>query len=227
MKLKLTNKRQETNEVFTFTFEPKSSLNWEPGQFLHYVLPHPDTDDRHNDRMFTISSAPFENQVQVTTRISDKPSSFKKALMGLPVGEEIEVDGPEGEFVVTDPNRNYIFVAGGIGITPFRSILAEADHNGQKLKVHLLYGNHDNSIVFKDDLNGFTQRNPEIEIDYIVGSEHIDEDRLKQAIESADNPYIFLSGPEPMVEDLAVILKKLGVSTDHIVTDFFSGYDRI
>ncbi len=66
----------------------------------------------------------------------------------LPVGAEIEADGPEGDFVVTDPKRNYIFVAGGIGITPFRSILADADHNGHKLKVHLLYGNHDNRYPF-------------------------------------------------------------------------------
>ena len=127
----------------------------------------------------------------------------------LPIGAEIEADGPEGEFVVTDPNRNYIFVAGGIGITPFRSILADAYHNGRrKLKVHLLYGNHNNVILFKDELDIFTQRNAALKIDYVVEPEHIDEDRLKRAIESVDNPYIYISGPEPMVEAFAVMTKR-------------------
>ena len=105
--------------------------------------------------------------------------------------------------------------------------MADAYHNGQKLKVHLLYGNHNNVILFKDELDIFTQRNAALKIDYVVEPEHIDEDRLKRAIESVDNPYIYISGPEPMVEAFAVMTKKLGVSTDHIVTDFFSGYDNI
>jgi ferredoxin-NADP reductase len=227
MNLKLTKIKPETNDVITFIFEPEEPLDWRAGQFLRYVLPHPNTDDRHDDRWFTIAAAPFEEHIQITTRFSPKSSSFKKALRMLPIGAEIEAEGPEGEFVITDPERNYIFVAGGIGITPFRSILAEADHTGQKLKAHLLYGNRDNSIVFKDELDGFTRRNPKLTIDYIVDPDHIDEDRLRQAIQSADNPYIFISGPEPMVEALTVMVKKLGVSGNHIQTDFFPGYDRI
>ena len=98
----------------------------------------------------------------------------------------------------------------------------EADHNGQKLKVHLLYGNRDNTILFKAELDGFAQRNPELKVDYIIDSARIDEDRLKQAIQLADNPYLYLSGPEPMVEAFAVMVKKLGVSGDQIRTDLNS-----
>lgn len=229
MKLKLAEIKPETADVTTFIFESEEPLEWKPGQFLHYTLPHPNADDRHDDRWFTIAAAPFEGHAQITTRFSPKSSSFKMALKTLPIGTEVQVEESEGEgeFVITDPDRTYIFVAGGIGITPFRSILAEADHNGQKLKVHLLYGNRDNNIVFKDELDGFTRRNPELTIDYIVEPERIDENRLQQAIQSADNPYVYLSGPESMVEAFAVIVKKLGVSGDHIQTDFFPGYDKI
>ena len=66
--------------------------------------------------------------------------------MKLRIGAEVDVGEPEGEFVITDPYRNHIFVAGGIGITPFRSILAEADHDAQKLKVHLIYGSRDKTV---------------------------------------------------------------------------------
>lgn len=228
MKLKLIKIRPEIGDVTTYILEPTGPLDSKPGQFLHYILPpDPNMDDRHNDRWFTNAAAPFEAHVQITTRIPTSPSSFKRALRMLRVGADIEAEGPEGEFVITDPNRTYIFVAGGIGITPFRSILAEADHNGQNLKIHVLYGNRDNNILFKDELYGFAQRNPELKIDYIVDPKRLDKDHLKPAIASSLNPYIYISGPEPMVEAITLIVKRLGVSGDHIQTDFFPGYDNI
>ena len=96
-----------------------------------------------------------------------------------------------------------------------------------KLKLTKIKPETKNNIVFKDELDGFTRRNPELIIDYVVDPGHIDEVRLKQAIQSADNPYVYLSGPEPMVEAFTVMVKKLGVIGDHIQTDFFPGYDRI
>ena len=227
MKARLAAVRPRGNDVIMFLFEPEKPLDWEPGQFLQYILPHPDMDDRNDDRFFTISSAPFEEHLQVTTRLSPRPSSFKTALMKLQIGAEVEIGEPEGEFVITDPHRDHIFVAAGIGITPFRSMLAEADHAGRMLKVRLLYGSRDDDIVFKDELDGFAVRNEGLEIDYLVDPEHVDEERLKQAIEAADYPCVYLSGPEPMVEAFAVVVKKLGIGADHIQTDFFTGYDTM
>jgi glycine betaine catabolism B len=227
MKLKLTKTQPVTNDVTSFILEPEGKLEWKPGQYMHYFLPHPNIDDRHDDRWFTISSAPFEGHAQITTRFSPESSSFKAALKMLPIGAEIEAEGPEGEFVVSDPDRNYIFIAGGIGITPFRSILAQADHDGQKLNVTLLYGNRDNNIIFKDELDRLVERNPNLKIEYIVDPEKIDEAKLKEAIESVENPYIYLSGPEPMVEAFEEQVKNMGVDEKNIQTDFFPGYDKI
>lgn len=149
MKAKLISIKPETEDITSFTFEPEKPLKWEAGQFLRYVLPHKDMDDRHDDRFFTISAAPFQGNPQITTRFVAQSSTFKRTLKKLPIGGEIQIDEPEGTFTVTDPTRSYIFVAGGLGITPFRSILAEADHYGQKLKVRLLYGNHDKEVLFR------------------------------------------------------------------------------
>ncbi|HJP96147.1 MAG TPA: FAD-dependent oxidoreductase [Candidatus Saccharimonadales bacterium] len=225
MKAKLIRVKPETDNIISFAFEPEEPIERVAGHFLRYVLPHPHMDNRRDDRYFTISSAPFEHFIQITTRFAPQSSSFKKALRQLSLGATIQVDEPQGEFVVTDFKRNYIFVAGGMGITPFRSILAEANHNGQKIKAHVLYGSRDKDILFKDELDDFARHNPDLSIEYITDAKGITADRLTQVVEQVNDPYVYLSGPEPMVESLAVVVKKLGLDIGHIQTDFFTGYD--
>jgi ferredoxin-NADP reductase len=212
----------------SFIFDVTGPANWQPGQYTHFVLPHDNADDRGDDRWFTISSAPSEGYVMVTTRINHiRSSTFKEQLQKLEPGKQIEADAPEGDFVVDDPARELIFVAGGIGVTPYRSILKEADANGQQLKVHLLYANRDENIVFQKELEEFAARNPKLKIDYVVGPGKLDADTLKTAIDAANNPVVYLSGPEPMVEDLELIVQRLGVAAENIKTDFFPGYEAV
>jgi ferredoxin-NADP reductase len=225
MKLKLVDTYQETKDVKSFIFEPEQPISWEAGQFLYYTLPHNKEDDRNDKRWFTNSAAPSEKHVMITTRLStDHGSSFKKALNNLKVGDEIEADAPEGDFTLGDPSRNYVFIAGGIGITPFRSILVEADSKDQKLKVHLLYANRTDDIPFRQELDALAAKNPGLEIDYIIDPEKIDEEKMKAAIAKDEDPIIYVSGPEPMVESLNDDLKKLGVMEDHLKTDYFPNY---
>jgi ferredoxin-NADP reductase len=225
MKLKLVDTYQETKDVKSFIFEPEQPISWEAGQFLYYTLPHNKEDDRNDKRWFTNSAAPSEKHVMITTRLStDHGSSFKKALNNLKVGDEIEADAPEGDFTLGDPSRNYVFIAGGIGITPFRSILVEADSKDLKLKVHLLYANRTDDIPFRQELDALAAKNPGLEIDYIIDPEKIDEEKMKAAIAKDEDPIIYVSGPEPMVESLNDDLKKLGVMEDHLKTDYFPNY---
>jgi ferredoxin-NADP reductase len=225
MKLKLVDTYQETKDVKSFIFEPEQSISWEAGQFLYYTLPHTKEDDRNDKRWFTNSAAPSEKHVMITTRLStDHGSSFKKALNNLKVGDEVEAEAPEGDFTLDDPSKNYIFIAGGIGITPFRSILVEADSKSQKLKVHLLYANRTDDIPFRQELDSLAAKNPGLKIDYIIDPEKIDEEKMKAAIAKDEDPIIYVSGPEPMVESLNDDLKKLGVMEDHLKTDYFPNY---
>ncbi len=244
MKLKLKNTKQESSDVTSFIFEPEGELNFKPGQFLHYTLHHEPTDNRGSDRWFTVSSAPFEKTAKITTRFAkEKGSTFKEALKNLKVGDEIEAEGPEGDFTVdpstlrraqgrTELNQSatssgpggMVFIAGGIGITPFRSIILQLHHDNQPINVNLLYGNRNQEIVFKDEFEGIQKSHPEFKIHYIISPERIDEATIQRLVSNLQTPIFYVSGPEPMVEALGETLKKMGVTEDHIKQDWFPGY---
>jgi ferredoxin-NADP reductase len=225
MKLTLAERRTEVPGVETFIFEPREPLSWKAGQYLHYLLHHEPTDNRGSDRWFTVASAPFEKRVQITTRYADeKSSSFKKKLFSLVPGKSIEISVVEGDFVIEDPAQEYVFIAGGIGITPFRSILKEADHAGEKLRVTLLYGNRDQHVVFKEELDGFAKNNQNLSIQYVFAPEQIGEQAIRRFVPDLSKPVFYISGPAPMVFALGDTLKGMGVDESRIKLDDFPGY---
>lgn len=225
MKLTLIRRKTEAPNVESFVFNPAEPFAWKAGQFLHYVLHHEPTDDRGSDRWFTVASAPFEKEVMITTRLTkEKGSSFKTTLDSLKVGESIEISDIDGDFIVDDPTQEYVFIAGGIGITPFHSILKEANSAGTKLHVTLLYANRDHNIPYKDEFEKFAQNNPSLGIHYIISPERIDENLIKKLVPDLSKPIFYVSGPEPMVESLGNTLEKIGIAKDHIKQDYFPGY---
>lgn len=225
MKLKLVEKKQETSDVTTFIFEPSEPLSWQPGQYLHYVLHHSPTDDRGSDRWFTNSAAPFEKKVMVTTRYATKQSStFKQKLFGLAEGKKIEISMVEGDFTLDNPEEEHVFIAGGIGVTPFRSILKQLEHDKKPINVTLLYANRDQNILFKNELEKIASNNSNFKINYIFSPQHIDEAKIRECVPDLIKPIFYVSGPEPMVDALIETLKKMGIAEDHIKGDWFPGY---
>jgi ferredoxin-NADP reductase len=225
MKLNLIRRKMETPGIESFVFNPIEPLTWKAGQFLHYVLHHEPTDNRGSDRWFTVASAPFEKEVMITTRLTnEKGSTFKAALDALKVGESIEISDIGGDFVVDNPTQEYVFIAGGIGITPFHSILKEADHAEIKLHVTLLYANRDHNIPYKEELERFAKNNRNLVVHYVIAPERIDENTFKNLVPDLQTPVFYVSGPEPMVESLGDTLKKMGIAADHIKQDYFPGY---
>ena len=226
MKLKLIEGKKEAGDAISFIFEPENKIQWVAGQFLIYFLPHETPDIRGKQRFFTISSAPFERHIMLTTRIfPDNPSSFKKALNEMKPGDTIDAKGPDGDFTVLGPNKHFVFIAGGIGITPFRSIIADLAHKNLPLNITLLYANSTSEFPFKDELEKIADDNPNFKIHYIVSPQHIDEDVVKQTVPNLSEPIFYVSGPEKMVEILSEMLMKMGISEDHIKQDFFPGYE--
>ncbi|MGA2244123.1 MAG: FAD-dependent oxidoreductase [Verrucomicrobiota bacterium] len=226
MKLKLAAKRAESPGVMSFIFKPEQPLVWTAGQFLHYVLNHRATDDRGSDRWFTIASAPFEKHVMLTTRLtSRRGSTFKRALKKLKDGDIIEVSDLDGDFVIKNPQKDYVFIAGGIGITPFRAILMEAAHAGTLLRVRLLYANRGKVVTaYQRDLEDLGRRNPNLRIFYVFRPKHLDEATIREYVPDLRTPQFFVSGPEPMVERISRLLEKMGVVKKHIKLDWFPGY---
>jgi len=225
MYLQLKEKRQEAEGVVSFIFEPEKPIEWAAGQYIHYVLHHLPTDDRGSDRWFTNSSAPFEKNIRITTRNSgDKGSSFKKKLFSLEVDGWIEISVVEGDFIVEDPEKNYVFIAGGIGITPYRSILTQLNHDKKPINVTLLYANSDKNVVYKDELEKISKTNPNFKIHYVFSPEHIDEKKISETVPDINTPIFYVSGPEPMVESLVEMLENMGIAKENIKHDSFPGY---
>lgn len=227
MQLQFKERQLKLGNVTRFVFTPVEPLSWKPGQYIHYTLPHKNSDDRGDERWFTISSAPYEKQVWITTRINKaKSSTFKQTLLNLQPDDVIETNEPEGNFIVEDLGKEYVFVAGGIGITPFRSILSQLHHDGQDIRLELLYANRDeNNIPFRDELESISQVHDGINITYFNGDNKIDEAALRDAGSKLNNPIYYVSGPEPMVETFKEILVSMGIDEEHSKFDYFPGYE--
>ncbi len=226
MKLTLVDKKTVAPDTTSFIFRPEAEFTWQAGQFIKYRLDNPTPDERHQDRFFTISTAPFEKNLMLTTRFTaNKSSTFKKDLQNLPVGNVIQAQGPSGNFILENPNQKYVFIAGGIGITPFRSILLEMAHQNQPINVILLYANKTADFVFKDELEKLKQTNPDFRIEYFVDPARIDQNSIKQKVFDFNDRLFYVSGPEPMVEGTLDILEKMGLGKDNIKRDYFPGYN--
>jgi len=224
-KLTLEHRHQETPDTVSFRFKSEGIENWKPGQYLHCMLDHHHPDSRGTERYFTISSAPFEGHIQITTRFSNKKSSsFKMALRDMAIGATLEADSLEGDFVVEDPRQRLVFIAGGIGVTPYRAILLALDHAKAPINVDLLYANRDEDFPFKAELERFTKKHPAFRAHYFTGTKRLDGRAIAAAVGDLVKPIYYVSGPEPMVEAFEKVLKGMSVPKSRTKTDYFPGY---
>lgn len=223
MHIILKEKEHLTGNVWAFRFNWSEPANWIAGQFIRVELNHPDPDNEGVRRWFTISSAPFEGIAQITTHISS--STFKQALIKLKPGDKLKItEEPSGNFVWQDSKLPIVFVAGGIGITPFRSMLRQRKHDGLPLNVLLVYGNRNNEIVFKKELDEYVLSNSEFKVEYVVGR-HLTVQKCEELAPELNKSLVYISGPEPMVEALGDGLRDKGYHDSNIKQDFFPNYD--
>lgn len=214
--LKLVGSYDEVGNIRTFVFEA-DDLSWQAGQYQTYVLAQADGDEGAKKRYFTIASAPHEGEIHISTRVSD--SAFKQALNAMQPGDMIEAHGIEGDFVWED-DMPVVFVAGGIGVTPYRSMLLERAAAGKSLNAHLLYFGRDENFAFREEFDKLAAAHRELTVDYIVG-ERITADAILAHAPEATQQTTYLSGPEPMVDAIGEELTGRGVA---LKQDWFPGY---
>lgn len=229
MKVALINKKSETDDIKTYQFKPSQPVRWQAGQFIQYQLPHQPVDDRGIERYFTIASAPFESYLQITTRLNkSQGSSFKLALDNLQIGDVIEASEPMGEFVIDNVQTSYVFIAGGIGITPFRSILLELSHLQQPINIALLYASRTSDIAFEHELNKLAEEHPTFSVSYFIGEHQIQVADITNAVKKigGSKTEFYISGPKPMVGSFKQQLLDAGYEKRQIKTDYFPGYSN-
>src|SRR3990167_9850443 len=243
MKLLLLKKKQEARDTISFMFKSETGLDFKPGQFLRYHIADPRPDERSDNRFFSIASAPFENIIRLTTKFAQNESStFKKNLFKLKVGQSIEAFGPSGSFTVEDVNKQYVFIAGGIGITPFHSIISDLNHRNQPVNIILLYAHRTGEPLFSQELNEIAQNHPEFKIYYLISDEPVNEEQLTPNIKilpgkmnklmiqslifNLQSPIYYISGPEPMMMAFEDMLRKMGIPKENIKRDYFPGYEN-
>jgi ferredoxin-NADP reductase/YHS domain-containing protein len=222
--LTLTSKENLVDNVWAFRLTSSVSISWTPGQFIRVELPHDNPDDEGTKRWFTISSTPHDGYIQITTRITD--TTFKQALAALPIGGTISlVEQPDGDFVWQESDKPLVFVAGGIGITPFYSMLKSRGHSGQPVSATLIYNGRTDDLPFKADFEEANKRHPEFHVEYVIG-EQLTADKLTELVPDIASSQVYVSGPEPMVETLGQQLRANGVADTDLHEDFFPHYNK-
>jgi len=224
-RLTLREIRKETSNAHTFVFE-KPCAKWLPGQHFMVLKPHFPFDLRGVTRVFTISSAPEEETLCFTTRsFGDHSSSFKQSLFRMQPGDRLWFYGPSpifDYFRALEAGRQYVFLTGGIGITPVRATLKHhADVSG-RISATLLYANRDQDVIFKDDLDSFQAAMTAFSVSYITSPQHIDAAIISRVAHQHDSPVFIVSGSRRFVGGMVAILRdELGVQKSAIIADKF------
>lgn len=222
--LTLTSKENLADNVWAFRFEADTPISWTPGQFIRIELPHDNPDDEGAKRWFTISSTPHDGYIQITTRVTD--TTFKQALAALPIGSTINlVEQPDGDFVWQESEKPLVFIAGGIGITPFYSMLKARGYSGQPVSATLIYNGRTDELPFKAEFEEASQRHPEFTVHYVIG-EPLTAKRLAELVPDINASQVYISGPESMVEALGKQLEENGLTNDNLHQDFFPHYSE-
>ncbi len=188
------------------------------------TLPHNNSDNRGQKHWFTLSSSPTENLLAITTKQApDRSSTFKQVLFSLQAGASINISEPMGDFVLPkDSNIPLVFVAGGIGITPVRSMIKWLSDTKEHRQIRIIYGARSaDDLAF---LELFENYGAKTDIILTGGAGQLTAENVMKLGHVTDNTLVYVSGPEPMVESLETDLKAANVSSEKLVLDFFPGY---
>jgi ferredoxin-NADP reductase len=222
-------------DVYDFIFSPDRPLRFRPGQYLEWTLSHRYPDNRGNRRYFTIASSPTEQEVHLGVKFYNPSSTFKRALMSMNVGDQISASHVAGGFVMPrDKTKKLVFIAGGIGITPFRSMIQYLLDTKEKRDITLFYANKTVADIAYKEI--FDRAETELGIQTIhalsdeknppqgMMSGFITTDVIAKNVPDYRECTFYISGPHSMVDAFKKTLISMGVSRFKIKSDFFPGF---
>jgi ferredoxin-NADP reductase len=234
---KLKDRKEVAEDAMAFRFEKPSGWRFKAGEYLDLTLLDPSETDAEGDvRSFSIASAPHEETLMVATRMRD--TAFKRVLKTMPMGTVVKIEGPSGDLILqNDVTRTAVFLAGGIGITPFRSIVHWAAKEKLPNRIVLFYSNRrPEDAPFLAELQSLEKDNPKYKL--IAGMTEMEKSRrpwngetglinqemLGRHLKDAASPIYYIAGPPAMVKGLHEMLSKTGINDDDIRAEEFAGY---
>lgn len=228
----LAGKEEVARGTFAFRLQKPEGFTFRAGQAVYVTLPgQKATDSKGGIRTFSIASAPQEPDLVIATRMTD--TAFKRCLAGLPVGSPVGLEGPYGDLTLDGDTRPAVFLAGGIGITPFRSMIVDAAARGLSRDLTLFYSNRSaEDAAFLSELGQLAQQNPRFRLvaamteapDWQGEQGFITRDMIERHAGDITRPVFYLAGPPAMVAAMESLLRKAGVSVENIRAEEFGGY---
>lgn len=233
--IKLSGRQHIATGTMAFYFDKPEGFEFRAGQFGDYTLINPpETDEEGNTRGFSLITAPFEDKIGLATRLRD--TAFKRVLKDLPVGTEVKFDAPYGDYTLHKTETTpAVFLIGGIGVTPVRSIVSQATHDKSPIKITLLHANRTpDDAPFMADFERLAEENSNFAFVPVATKSapdnwrgergHIDADMIKRHVDDLSKPIFYLSGPEGLVKAMRKLLVEMGANEDNIRTEEFTGY---
>ncbi len=223
--------------TMAFRFTKPADFEFRAGQSIDVTLLNPpETDEEGNTRAFSLVSAPFDPDLMIATRMRD--TAFKRVLRAAPVGMEVKLEGPSGSFVLhRKAEKAAVLLAGGIGITPFLSMVRQATNDKTQHQIYLFYSNRrPEDAPFLDVLKEVTRQNPNFHLiatmtqlahstrEWKGETGLINEEMLVKHLPTLQGPIYYLAGPPAMVAAMRRMLMNAKVDEDDIRTEEFSGY---
>lgn len=234
---KLTKREEIAEGTMAFHFDKPREFSFTPGQFADLTLENPpETDGEGNTRTFSIVSPPYGDELVFATRMRN--TAFKRVLRAVPLGTEVGLDGPMGSFTLhKNVAKPGVFLTGGIGITPFLSILRQVARDELSYQLYLFYSNRrPEDAAFMDALRELSTNCPGIHFipsmtnmaksqsRWTGETGHIDPDMLKRYLPNLHGPIYYIAGPPGMVTAMRDMLPAAGVDADDIRSEEFGGY---
>jgi len=208
-------------DTMSFFFERPKGFEYKAGQHVTVEL---EAGGEKRSHTFTLSSAPHEEELTITTRMRD--SAFKRALQDLQPGAEARIQGPSGSLTLpSDEKAEVVFIAGGIGVTPFRSMVQQAEHDRRSGPITLFFSDHQpKEAPFFDELVGTMTAMDESAQAWDGETGHIDADMLERHLNDLAKPTFYVAGPPDMVDSIQDMLREAGVEDKRIEAEEFAGY---
>ncbi len=233
----LIDKVKIAQDTLEFSFTPDLPLAYEPGQYMEWTLPHTNPDSRGSRRWFTLSSSPTEEEVKIGVKFYEKSSSYKTAMLDMNKSTPIVASQIAGDFIMPkNKDIKLVFIAGGIGITPFRSMIKFLLDNQEKRPVRIIYAAKNNESFAYKDVFDAARTSLGINTIYMVSdpkyvndqpytvSGLVTADSIHKYIPDYEDCHFYISGTHSMVESVQAALHELGVHHSRVKVDFFQGY---